>query len=155
MRSVSMGSTDADPQHRPVLDSAASPADNPLFDLLPVATAVLAPDGIVLRVNPAFEQQFDYKANQLLGRSWLEFVHAEDRSILLQTLFADGALDGHGDTTRFRLEHRFNVRSGHPQQIACTAAADLPGRRWVVSFRKDARPWSRSRYRSCRFSRPC
>ena len=61
-----------------------------LFDQAPMGIAELAPDGTVLAANPALLDLLGTCADRLVGRSWFERIHTEDRAIATERVLARG-----------------------------------------------------------------
>ncbi|MBI3146069.1 MAG: PAS domain S-box protein [Pseudogulbenkiania sp.] len=78
------------------------------FDLAVTATAILAPDGRLLKANGAFCCLLGYGKADLIGKAYVDFVHRDDRTPFLQSLGRAQL----GATTNFRLEHRYLGRNG-------------------------------------------
>lgn len=83
------------------------------FALVPDMLSVADLEGHFLRVNPAFEATLGWSEKELLERSFLDFVHPDDRERTMQTL-ADVV---RGVSTR-RFENRYRTRSGEYRTLA-------------------------------------
>jgi PAS domain S-box-containing protein len=71
------------------------------------------------RVNRAFERTFGYPSQELLARSFLDFVHPDDLSLVRAVL--DELKRGHGVT---QFEHRIIGRDGSVRWLEWTVAPD-------------------------------
>ncbi|MCA1989048.1 MAG: PAS domain S-box protein [Desulfarculus sp.] len=49
------------------------------FDLVPIGMALVTPDTRLIQVNTRFAQQVGYQPQEMVGRSFEEFTHPEDR----------------------------------------------------------------------------
>ena len=98
------GSVRAGGQARPA-NGEISPSSDPLhaaqemfrrvFADSPLGTALVGIDGLVLDVNRSLCRSLGYSADELVGRNFVEFNHADDRELELdyaQRLF-DGKID--------------------------------------------------------------
>jgi PAS domain S-box-containing protein len=79
-------------------------------------------DGTINAVNPAWTSLLGWTEGELVGRSFMELVHPDDRAATLAELsrLAQGA-------TTFRFENRYRARDGHHHWLSWTAvpAVDL------------------------------
>jgi PAS domain S-box-containing protein len=79
-------------------------------------------DGTINAVNPAWTGLLGWTEEELVGRSFMELVHPDDRPATLAELdrLANGA-------TTFRFENRYRSRDGHHRWLSWTAvpAVDL------------------------------
>ncbi|GJD95196.1 PAS domain S-box protein [Methylobacterium iners] len=73
--------------------------------------ARIDPDGLLRYLSPAVEAVVGYASEAMLGRSPLDFIHAEDRSSV-QAAFR--ALVAAGPGGRAKFEYRMMHRDGHP-----------------------------------------
>jgi PAS domain S-box-containing protein len=73
------------------------------FDLAPVGSAVLHPDGTFLEVNDALSAVLGYARDELLRRNWFDLVVADDRPavVALARNALAGASETHLDEARF------------------------------------------------------
>lgn len=76
-------------------------------------------DATITAVNPAWEQILGWSDPELLGSSFMELVHPEDRAATV----AEMARLGEGATT-FRFENRYQARDGSHLWISWTAVPD-------------------------------
>lgn len=84
-----------------------------LFSGLPEGVALLTPDDVVVRVNPAFSQLFGYSAEEAVGRSLAELIIPADRREEA-VHFNDRVLTGESvsvDSVRLR-------KDGEPVQVS-------------------------------------
>ncbi len=86
------------------------------LDLLCIADL----DGYMHRVNPAWEKTLGYTAAEMCSKPWVEFVHPEDRKLVLQ---AHERLRS-GSEVR-NLELRFQSKSGSCKWLVACAAPEL------------------------------
>ncbi len=57
-----------------------------LFALSPALLCIAGADAYLRRVNPAFQEKLGYTETELLSRSFIEFVHPDDREATLNEL---------------------------------------------------------------------
>jgi PAS domain S-box-containing protein len=84
-------------------------------DLMLVSTA----DGTITAVNPAWKRVLGWRARELLGRKFLEFVHSDDMEATLAEI---ARLDA-GQTT-FRFENRYRCKDDRYRVLAWTAVPE-------------------------------
>ena len=72
--------------------------------------ATAGPDFRFREVNPALCQMLGYSLDELIGASFLDFVHPDDRAVCLQ----HGTAMAAGQLARLQLEERFLQKSGEP-----------------------------------------
>jgi PAS domain S-box-containing protein len=73
----------------------------------------------ITAVNPAWQAVFDWREEELVGRSFMDLVHPDDQA---STLAEVGRL-GDGATT-FSFENRYQARNGSYRTISWTAVPD-------------------------------
>ncbi len=89
------------------------------FELAPVGTAVVNPDGTFLEVNDALGRVLGYSREELLRKTWFELPIPDERSAVVA--LAQNALAGGGDTHLH--EARFLRRDG----VAIDVTVDMRG----------------------------
>ncbi len=72
--------------HNTSLSSKTEKGLQRLFSLSLDLLCIASTDGYFKEINPAFQQVLGYTREELLSRSFLEFIHPEDRVITLQAL---------------------------------------------------------------------
>ncbi len=106
--------------------------DSPFFHLSWDLLSILTQEGHVKHVNSAWNTTLGWTLDELLGRSWLERVHPDDRT---QTLVTLNQLT-HPDPASVTFEHRFQHQNGRycwlswrvaigPDQHLYAAAKDI------------------------------
>jgi len=80
------------------------------FDLVPIGMALVAPDTRLIQVNARMAQQVGYQPEEMLGRSFEEFAHPEDRGKGTERLRA--IAEGRQESNQ--AEKRYLHRDGHP-----------------------------------------
>jgi PAS domain S-box-containing protein len=86
-----------------------------IFTLTPDLVTVADFDGNFRRVNPAVEEVLGYSRDEVVGRSYLDFVHPDDRARTL----AEAAEIEEGKTT-LSFENRFIRKDGSPRVLEWT-----------------------------------
>jgi PAS domain S-box-containing protein len=81
-----------------------------VFEQSPLAMATAGPDFRFREVNPALCQMLGYSLDELIGASFLDFVHPDDCAVCLQ----HGTAMAAGQLARLQLEERFLQKSGEP-----------------------------------------
>jgi diguanylate cyclase (GGDEF)-like protein/PAS domain S-box-containing protein len=92
-------------------------------------------EGRILDANPAAQELLGYGAGQLAGRHISEFVHPEDRDLVLADFLASPE-----DVDSLRLDHRFVRRNGDVRWVDASVSfvRDVAGRRsFAVSMIQD------------------
>jgi PAS domain S-box-containing protein len=79
-----------------------------VFDYASVGIALVAPDGLILTVNPALERIFDYSSAELEDRRIEEFSHPDDHLKSINDLIVGGM----EDKKEVQLEKRFIKKNG-------------------------------------------
>jgi PAS domain S-box-containing protein len=87
-----------------------------VFEQSPLGKATAGPDFRFRAVNPALCHMLDYAEEELVGRSFLDFVHPEDR----ETCLANGRALIAGEVAQIQLEERFLRKSGDPVWVSVT-----------------------------------
>ena len=83
------------------------------FTLSPDILCVMDGDGKIKRVNPAFENILGYAAEELLAKSFFDFVHPEDKT---STKTEWETLDA--DTSSIHCENRYLCQDGSYKELA-------------------------------------
>jgi PAS domain S-box-containing protein len=103
--------------------SRTTSADDAFFSLVyheaPLGIARVSLDGFFISVNPRLCAMLGYRAEQLIGRSFQDFTHEEDRassSEVLQRL-------ANFETRRFSFEKRYRHFDGHVLWVNLSVAA--------------------------------
>jgi diguanylate cyclase (GGDEF)-like protein/PAS domain S-box-containing protein len=90
-------------------------------------------DGRILDVNPAIQELLGWGAGDLIGRHMSEFVHPEDREVVLADFLGS-------PEDNLRLDHRFVSRGGDVRWVDASVSfvRDVEGRRsFAVSMIQD------------------
>lgn len=106
--------SETDEAHRILLDGEALWH---VYEKAPIGMAVLTPEAMLLRVNPALCNLVGYDADELLGRSIMEITHP-DKVALKQEL--DQKMP-RGNLPQFQLEKRYIHKSGQIINILLSA----------------------------------
>ena len=77
-----------------------------LFDSSPVGMALVSPEGLFVRANPAMARLHRYQTHELIGRPAQDFVHVDDRAMTER--FAARAVEGRAAA----LDHRAYTSDG-------------------------------------------
>ncbi|KTT68487.1 ATP-binding protein [Sphingomonas sanguinis] len=88
-----------------------------MWDVSPDLLTVIDPEGTIRRINPAWRVLLGYEANDLIGRSVIDFIHADDREgarAALRTSLEGGVP---------RIELRMRHAEGHDEWIAWVGAS--------------------------------
>jgi PAS domain S-box-containing protein len=78
------------------------------FDQAPIGKSMTAPDGRLLRVNPALCEMLGYPAEELAVRSWAEITHPDDLAASRECVRCLLA----GERQIYRLDKRYLARDG-------------------------------------------
>lgn len=100
------------------------------FDHTPAGIALVAPDGVFLDVNPSWSAITGYPSADLIGRTFAEITHPDDRTA--DQLLVDEVLRGERDT--YRIEKRYHHRSGQQIWVDLRVAAVRDSAHRVVHF---------------------
>jgi len=93
-----------------------------IFDVsLDIITIADSETGVFKRVNPAFTKTLGYTEDELLGKSFIEFLHPEDRHSTLAAMDEDKE---RGKKPR-TLENRFRTKSGDYRWLEWSNLEDL------------------------------
>ena len=98
------------------------------LDLLCVAGT----DGYFKRVNPAWEKTLGLRAEDLLSKPWIEFVHPDDRAA---TTAASERLARGVDLVYF--ENRYRCQDGSYRMLAWSCPAPSPGQTVMYAAARD------------------
>lgn len=85
-----------------------------VFEQSPLGKATAGPDFRFREVNPALCRMLGYEAGELVGRSFLDLVHPEDR----EQCRAAGQALVEGTLPQLQLEERFLCKSGDPLWVS-------------------------------------
>lgn len=88
-----------------------------MWDVSPDLLTVIDPEGTIRRINPAWRVLLGYEATDLIGRSVMDFIHADDREgarAALRTSLEGGVP---------RIELRMRHAEGHDEWIAWVGAS--------------------------------
>ncbi|KTW03419.1 ATP-binding protein [Sphingomonas sanguinis] len=88
-----------------------------MWDVSPDLLTVIDPEGTIRRINPAWRVLLGYEATDLIGRSVMDFIHADDREgarAALRTSLEGGVP---------RIELRMHHAEGHDEWIAWVGAS--------------------------------
>lgn len=85
-----------------------------VFEQSPLGKATAGPDFVLRSVNPALCRMLDYSESELVGRSFLDLVHPEDRPNCLEM----GRALVSEQLPQIQLEERFVHRSGVPLWVS-------------------------------------
>ncbi|MHC4402195.1 MAG: SpoIIE family protein phosphatase [Planctomycetota bacterium] len=107
------------PRVEPGHDLRGRPSDEELrrlFDLSLQMLCIAGVDGYFKCINPAFERTLGYTRDELLSRTFLEFVHPDDRAATLNELdrLAEGMPTVH-------FENRYRCKDGSYRWLAWTS----------------------------------
>nr|WP_255692316.1 PAS domain-containing protein [Luteimonas sp. XNQY3] len=89
------------------------------WQVTPDLLAVINPDGLIESTNPAWEQLLGWSAEDLLGRSWMEYVSTDDRAATGEVL---ASLQAGAPVLRF--ENRWRTRGGGLRTLSWVAAPE-------------------------------
>ena len=105
---------------------------NRLFDLSLdfICTATL--EGYFKQVNPVFTRRLGYSEDELLGKPFIEFIHADDRA---STMKAMQRLSEGGDVVQF--ENRYCCKDGSYRWLAWSCPAPKPGEDILYAIARD------------------
>jgi diguanylate cyclase (GGDEF)-like protein/PAS domain S-box-containing protein len=90
-----------------------------VFAESPVGTALVGTDARITEVNGALCRSLGYPAEQIVGRSFVEFTHPDDREMELR--YAQRLFDGKID--QFQIDRRFTRADGSAMTGRITASA--------------------------------
>ena len=116
---VHCGGVDLDITDRKLAEAALRDSEQRfrrVFEQSPLGKAMAGLDLRLRAVNPALCKMLGYTEAELLGRSYLDFVHPDDRNACasLGEQLADGSLP------QIQIEERFLRKSGDPFWVSCT-----------------------------------
>ncbi len=90
-----------------------------VFAESPVGTALVGTDARITEVNAALCRSLGYSADQIIGQSFVEFTHPDDREMELR--YAQRLFDGKID--QFQIDRRFTRADGSAMTGRITASA--------------------------------
>ncbi len=132
-------------QHRRLL-AQVTEQRNRIFSLSPDLICIAGFDGRILEVNPPWEGTLGWVPGRVAGRSFVEFVHPDDRPSTEEAL---GKLQKEGGATSF--ENRFARAGGGHLWLAWTGTS-YPSERLIYAVARDVSEAKRSAIEASRLN---
>lgn len=115
------------------------------FDLTPDLCCILSTEGVFKRVNSTFRDLFGYEKRELIGRSYIDFIHPEDleRTSVELARLGTSLRPTIDFQTRFRTKDgsyrwiEWNGLSDPKKEIIYATARDITGRKLTENERAD------------------